>query len=51
MPSPDIGWPRRLSGASEFFGAPQAAADAAGQPVDLSYTPGRTYGVSLSARF
>ena len=42
---------RRLIGAAEYLAVPAAAADAAGQPVGLTYTPGRTFGLSLSARF
>ncbi len=42
---------RRLSGAEEYLAVPKAAADAAGEPVFLSYTPGRTYGVSFTAKF
>lgn len=41
----------KLASASEFLAVPAAAADAYGQPVALGYTPGRTYGVSLSAHF
>jgi outer membrane receptor protein involved in Fe transport len=47
----NVGNERNLIGAAEFFGVPQAAADAAGQPVNLTYAPGRTWGLSLSARF
>ncbi len=42
---------RRLTGAAEFLAVTAAAADAAGQPVDLSYSPGRTYGLSFTAKF
>jgi outer membrane receptor protein involved in Fe transport len=42
---------RRLIGASEYLAVPKAAADAAGQPVALNHTPGRNFGLSLSAQF
>jgi len=42
---------RRLSSAEEYLAVPKATADAAGEPVFLGYTPGRTYGVSLTAKF
>lgn len=42
---------RVLSGAEEYLAVPQAAADAFGQPVFLSYTAGRTFGLQLSAKF
>lgn len=42
---------RVLSGASEYLAVTQAAADAFGQPADLTYTMGRTYGLSLTAHF
>ncbi len=47
----NVGDVRKLTGAAEFLAVPQAAADAAGQPVDLSYSPGRTYGLSFTAKF
>jgi len=42
---------RRLTSASENLAVTAAAADAAGQPVYLSYTPARSYGLSLTAQF
>ena len=42
---------KKLSGAEEYLGVPEATADALGQPVDLTYTPGRTIGISLTATF
>jgi outer membrane receptor protein involved in Fe transport len=42
---------RRLTGASEFLSVAPQAADAAGQPAYLTYTPARTYGLSLTAQF
>ncbi|HEY3813588.1 MAG TPA: TonB-dependent receptor [Caulobacteraceae bacterium] len=47
----NVGNERKLSTAAESLAVSQAAADAAGQPVILGYTPGRTYGLSLSAKF
>jgi iron complex outermembrane receptor protein len=41
---------RRLTGAAEYLSVTKAAADAFGQPVDLTYTPGRIFGLSLSAQ-
>lgn len=41
----------KLAAASEYLAVSAAAADAFGQPVALAYTPGRTYGLSLSAHF
>jgi iron complex outermembrane receptor protein len=42
---------RRLISATEYLAVSAAAADAAGQPVGLTYTPGRSFGLSLSAQF
>jgi outer membrane receptor protein involved in Fe transport len=42
---------RVLNAASEYLAVPTAVADAAGQPVDLGYASGRTFGLSLTARF
>jgi outer membrane receptor protein involved in Fe transport len=42
---------RKLQGAEEFLAVPAAVADAEGQPAFLTYTPGRTFGVSLNATF
>lgn len=42
---------RKLTTASEYLAVSAAAADAAGQPTYLGYTPGRSYGLSLSAKF
>jgi iron complex outermembrane receptor protein len=42
---------RKVLTASEYLAVSQAQADAAGQPAYLSYTPGRTFGLSLTAQF
>jgi outer membrane receptor protein involved in Fe transport len=42
---------RKLTGAAEFLAVSAGAADAAGQPVDLTYSPGRSYGLSFTAKF
>jgi outer membrane receptor protein involved in Fe transport len=42
---------RKLSNALESLAVPAATADALGQPVQLTYTPGRTFGLSISAKF
>jgi outer membrane receptor protein involved in Fe transport len=42
---------RKLASAAQFLAVSQAAADAAGQPVALSYTPSRTYSLSLTTQF
>jgi iron complex outermembrane receptor protein len=41
----------RLSSAGEYLAVSRAAADAAGQPVALGYTPGRMLGLSFTAQF
>jgi outer membrane receptor protein involved in Fe transport len=42
---------RKVLAAGEYLAVSQADADAAGQPVYLGYTPGRTFGLSLTAQF
>ncbi len=42
---------RKLSSVSEDLAVPKATADALGQPAFLTYTAGRTFGLSLSAQF
>ena len=41
----------KLSTAQEYLGVSAASADAAGQPADLGYTLGRTYSLTLTAKF